>query len=122
MIITNVHTQEHLESWEFKVQSEPVDGPDIDPNNPTSGKELKHIQMEVSTVMRQIASTVSYLPLIDCICSFDILIHTLKDCQVPEQWSETANITIQNAQAVSLRSFSTGLHKMDTVVNYKMNN
>lgn len=55
----------------------------LDPNNPTSSKDLKKIQSEIGTVMRQIAATVSYLPLLDCICSFDILIHTLKDCSVP---------------------------------------
>lgn len=47
MIITNVHNKEVLECWDFKVQNEPIDGPNIDPNNPTSSKELKRIQMEV---------------------------------------------------------------------------
>lgn len=120
LIITNVHTKEVLECWEFKLQNEPSEGTDIDPNNPTSSKELKRIQMEISSVMRQISATVSYLPLLDCICSFDILIHTLKDCDVPDQWDETSAVSIQNSQAVQLKSFSTGLHKVETVVNYKM--
>lgn len=120
LIITNVHTKEVLECWDFKLQNEPAEGPEIDPNNPTSSKELKRIQLEISSVMRQISATVSYLPLIDCICSFDILIHTLKDCEVPDKWNETAPVTIQNAQTVQLKSFSTGLHKVDTIVNYKM--
>jgi mitotic spindle assembly checkpoint protein MAD2 len=128
MIITNVHTKETLECWDFKVESEPVDQNDpnplnkIDPNNPTSSKELKKIQMEIGAVLRQIACTVSYLPLIDCICSFDILIHTVKDCDVPENWNETENVTIKDSQHVQLKSFSTGLHKMATMVSYKMSN
>lgn len=120
MVITNVHTKEVLECWDFKVQNEPGDGPKIDPNNPTSSKELKKIQAEIRDVMRQIAATISYLPLIEYICTFDVLIHTLKQTDVPEKWNETGDVQIQNAQTVQLKSFSTGLHKLDTIVNYKM--
>jgi len=120
MIITNVHNKEVLECWDFKVQNETKDVITQDPNNPVSNKELKRIQQEIRDVMRQISATVSYLPLLDCICSFDILIHTLKDCDVPEEWNETDAVFIQNSQAVQLKSFSTGLHKLDTIVNYKM--
>ncbi|XP_065090398.1 mitotic spindle assembly checkpoint protein MAD2A [Ochlerotatus camptorhynchus] len=120
MIITNVHTKEVLESWDFKVQNEPGDGSKIDPNNPTSSKELKKIQAEIRDVMRQLAASVSYLPLIECICTFDVLIHTLKKTDIPEKWNETGEVQIQNAQTVQFKSFSTGLHKMDTIVNYKM--
>ncbi|KXJ69574.1 hypothetical protein RP20_CCG026557 [Aedes albopictus] len=120
MVITNVHTKEVLECWDFKVQNEPGDGPNIDPANPTSSKELKKIQAEIRDVMRQIAATISYLPLIEYICTFDVLIHTLKNTDVPEKWNETGDVQIQNAQTVQLKSFSTGLHKLDTIVNYKM--
>lgn len=121
MIISNVHTKEVLECWDFTVKSEPVENETVDPKNPTSSKELKRIQQEIRDVMRQISATVSYLPLLDCICSFDVLIHTLKDCAVPEKWDEANPVFIQNSQTVKLRSFSTGLHNVDTVVNYKMN-
>uniref|UniRef100_A0A8D8A3U7 Mitotic spindle assembly checkpoint protein MAD2A n=4 Tax=Culex pipiens TaxID=7175 RepID=A0A8D8A3U7_CULPI len=122
MIITNVHTKEVLECWDFKVQNELGDSASkLDPNNPpTSSKELKKIQAEIRDVMRQIAATISYLPLIESICTFDLLIHTLKDSEVPELWSPTADAKIENAQTVQLKSFSTGLHKMNTIVNYKM--
>lgn len=121
MVITNAHTKEVLECWDFNVQCEPVNGENVDPNNSTSNKDLKRIQQEIGSVMRQISATVSYLPLLDCICSFDVLIHTVKDCEVPEKWNETNAVTIQNSQTVKLRSFSTGLHQVDTVVNYKLN-
>lgn len=120
LIITNAHTKEVLECWEFQVQAEQQNGENIDPNNPTSNKELKRIQQEIGSVMRQISATVSYLPLLDCICAFDVLIHTVKDCELPEKWNETNAVTIQNSQTVKLRSFSTGVHTVDTVVNYKL--
>lgn len=120
MVITNAHTKEVLECWDFKVQAQPGDGDDTSPMNLTSSKDLKRVQNEIRDVMRQISATVSYLPLLDCICTFDVMIHTLQNCELPTGWDETAGIFIQNAQAVQLRSFSTGLHKVDTVVNYKM--
>lgn len=118
MIISNVHTKEVLERWDFKVDTE-IDQ-NIDPNNPTSSKDIKKIQNEIRAVMLQIAATVSYLPLIDCLCSFDLHLHTLKDCPIPDNWNETENATIVNSQVVKLKSFSTGLQKIDTVVSYKM--
>lgn len=120
MVITNAHTKEVLECWDFKVQAQPGDGPDTSAMNLTSSKDIKRVQNEIRDVMRQISATVSYLPLLDCICTFDVMIHTLQNCELPSGWDETAGIFIQNAQAVELRSFSTGLHKVDTIVNYKM--
>lgn len=119
LVITNAHSKEVLECWEFQVQSEGAQE-NTDPNNPKANKELKRIQQEIGSVMRQISATVSYLPLLDCICSFDILIHTIKDCELPEKWNETNDVSIQNSQTVKLRSFSTGLHQVDTIVNYKL--
>lgn len=125
LIISNVHTNEVIECWDFRVDSEPSDSENqnpnrIDPANPTSSKELKKIQSEIGAVMRQIAATVSYLPLLECVCSFDLLIHTLKDCDIPDNWNETEHVSIKNSQVVHLKSFSTGLQKVDTVVSYKM--
>lgn len=70
--------------------------------------------------MLQISATVTYLPLLDCICSFDVLLHTNNDCDVPDEWSLTKPVVIQNVQDVPFRSFSTGLHKLDTAVHYKL--
>ncbi|XP_016955581.1 mitotic spindle assembly checkpoint protein MAD2A [Drosophila biarmipes] len=120
MVITNAHTKEVLECWDFKMQAEMGDGDTSDPTKLTSTKELTRIQNEIRDVMRQISATVSYLPLLDCICTFDVMIHTLQNTELPAKWDETGAIIIQNSQAVQLRSFSTGLHKVDTVVNYKM--
>jgi mitotic spindle assembly checkpoint protein MAD2 len=81
---------------------------------------LKKIQNEIGAVMRQIAATVSYLPLLENLCSFDLLIHTQKETEVPTNWNETDNPSIKNSQVVQLKSFSTGLQKVDTVVSYKL--
>ncbi|XP_011548512.2 mitotic spindle assembly checkpoint protein MAD2A [Plutella xylostella] len=121
LIILNVANKEVLECWDFNVQYEDGDmAMSKEKNEPVTGKELKKIQQEIRDVMLQVAATISYLPLLDCRCSFDILIHAKPDCDVPEKWSEAEPISITNAQNVQLKSFSTGLHKMETVVSYKL--
>lgn len=119
MIIKDVQANEIIECWEFNVNAEiPEAGTNI--LNPTSSKEMKKIQGEIRDVMRQIAATISYLPLLECVCSFDVLIYTLGNTEVPTEWKETAAVKIENAEIVQLKSFSTGLQKIETIVNYKM--
>ncbi|XP_055688639.1 mitotic spindle assembly checkpoint protein MAD2A [Lutzomyia longipalpis] len=121
LVIKNSHTAETLECWDFKIDNENENVPSKDGQEVTSSKDLKRIQNEIRDVMRQISATVSFLPLLDYICSFDILIYTHKDTEIPEQWDNTEGVFIQNAQSVQLKSFSTGLHQLSTVVNFKMN-
>ncbi|XP_044743394.1 mitotic spindle assembly checkpoint protein MAD2A [Chrysoperla carnea] len=119
MVISNVQTKEPLERWEFNLEYDAIEtggsGDSI-----VSNKPLKRVQAEIRDVLKQIISTISILPLLDCLCSFDIHIYTTDDCTVPEKWGNTKGAEIQNAQRVQLRSFDTGIHKMDTYVSYKM--
>lgn len=120
MVIKNSHTNETLECWDFCVQCD--DTSETNQENVNKNKDLKRIQMEIGSVMRQISATVSYLPLLDDICSFDILLQTSESCEVPDKWNETDAVSIPNAQSVQLRSFSTGVHTMNTAVSYKFTN
>ena len=124
LVITNVNTKEVLEKWEFKVDYEGVTSNGV--NDSTSNglpkvgnKDSKAIQKEIREVIRQITGTVSFLPLLDCLCSFDILTYTVPDCGIPKEWDETQPVFIANSQEVQLRSFSTSIHKMETIVSYK---
>lgn len=51
--------------------------------------------------------------------SFDILVYADKDLAIPDTWNETGPALIANSQEVRLRSFSTSVHKVDTMVAYK---
>ncbi|XP_046753039.1 mitotic spindle assembly checkpoint protein MAD2A [Diprion similis] len=125
LVITNVNTKEVLEKWDFKVDYEgsTPNGTGIDNKNlnlPEVGtKDTKTIQKEIREVIRQITGTVSFLPLLDCLCSFDILTYTVPDCNIPTEWDETQPVFIANSQEVQLRTFSTSIHKMQTIVSYK---
>ncbi|CAH0556989.1 unnamed protein product [Brassicogethes aeneus] len=117
LIISNVKTLEVMERWDFKVEYEGNVG-DGD-SEQTSEKPLKQIKNEIRDVLKQIASSVAYLPLLDCLCSFDIQIYTKNKVELPTEWSEAEPANIKNAQSVKMRSFSTQIHKMETVVTYK---
>lgn len=124
LVITNVNTKEVLEKWDFKVdyEGQTANGTKDSVNSslPEVGtKDSKTIQKEIREVIRQITGTVSFLPLLDCLCSFDILTYTVPDCGIPKEWDETQPAFIANSQEVQLRSFSTSIHKMETVVSYK---
>lgn len=115
LVITNVRTLEVLERWDFNVEYEGNTKDDTQ----TSEKPLKQIKNEIRDVLKQIASSVAYLPLLDCICSFDIQIYTKNDVTLPAEWADAQPANIKNAQSVKMRSFSTNIHKMETVVTYK---
>lgn len=121
LIILNVANKEVLECWDFNVHYEEGSQTGTsESKEPLQGKELKKIQQEIRDVMLQVAATISYLPFLDCRCSFDVLVHATDSCEVPEKWSDAEPVDVANMQNVQLKSFSTGLHKMDTVVSYKL--
>ncbi|XKL61327.1 hypothetical protein PGB90_008384 [Kerria lacca] len=116
LVISNVSTQEVLERWDFKIEYEIKKNG----NEEVSGnKDLKIIQKEIRDVLRQICSTVSFLPLLDCPCSFDIHIYASPEAEIPDQWDERGPCFIANSEELQLKSFSTSVHRMNTVVSYK---
>uniref|UniRef100_G3MX31 Mitotic arrest deficient 2 like 1 n=1 Tax=Bos taurus TaxID=9913 RepID=G3MX31_BOVIN len=64
------------------------------------------------------SATVTFLPLLEVSCSFDLLICTDKDLVVPEKWEESGPQFITNSEEVRLRSFTTTIHKVNSVVAY----
>ena len=141
VVLTSVETKEVLERWEFKVEYETEEDDDskagnenTNPNSDVSQKngmksdkkycdvskkDEKAIRKDIGAVIRQITASVSFLPLLDCICSFDILIYSHKDLEVPVEWGETDACIIQDSEEVKLRSFSTNIHRVEAAVSYK---
>ena len=97
VVLKNVETQETLERWEFKIQSEKdAEGKQLE----TADKDEKKIKAEIRDVIRQITASVTFLPLLDCLCSFDILIYTHNDTEVPEMWGESDPCYIINSEVI----------------------
>jgi mitotic spindle assembly checkpoint protein MAD2 len=53
--------------------------------------------------------------------SFNILVYTGMETEVPVQWQDSdAHLISGNAEQVKLRSFSTSVHKVDSLVAYRL--
>lgn len=117
LVITNISTKETLERWDFKIEYEASSKEGAD--EVTGNKDLKLIQKEIRDVLRQICSTVSFLPLLDCPCAFDLHVYATPEAEIPEQWDERGPCFIANSEELQLKSFSTSVHRMNTVVSYK---
>ncbi|XP_045026683.1 cytochrome c oxidase assembly protein COX15 homolog [Daphnia magna] len=110
LALCDVNSKEPLECWEFRILAEETPTGEI---KQQGTKPLKDIQQEIRNVLRQITACVTFLPLLDCVCSFDLQVHTKKDTQ-GEGWGDVQPLSIQNAQEVQLRSFSTSIQNVHT--------
>ena len=123
VVIASVATKKVLERWAFDVgetndeESDPLQNV-TNVNRIRGKKENSKIVGEIQAVVRQITASVSFLPLLDEACSFDMLIYTKQDIETPTKWEESGPRTINNSEQVTLRSFSTSVHNVDASVTY----
>ncbi|XP_077540318.1 mitotic arrest deficient 2 [Haemaphysalis longicornis] len=115
LVISAVDTKETLERWEFRIQSDE----EMTSTSKPKEKELTDIQNEIKNVIRQIVASVTYLPILETACAFDLLIYTNKNSKLPNKWADSAPLLIEDSETVRLKSFSTSVHSVDTAVSYK---
>jgi len=82
-------------------------------------KTEKDIHGEIQAIVRQITASVTFLPMLEDKCTFDLLVYADKNTEVPMTWEESDPKIIKNSQSVKLRSFNTSIHKVNTLVSYK---
>lgn len=85
-------------------------------------KSHKEIQGEIQAIIRQITASVTFLPLLEEACTFDLLVYTDEAAAVPRAWEESDPKYIAPGASceVRLRSFTTTIHKVATTVAYKV--
>ncbi|XP_023581605.1 mitotic spindle assembly checkpoint protein MAD2A isoform X2 [Trichechus manatus latirostris] len=107
VVISNIESGEVLERWQFDIECDKTAKDDSAPRE----KSQKAIQDEIRSVIRQITATVTFLPLLEV---------SYKDLVVPEKWEESGPQFITNSEEVRLRSFTTTIHKVNSMVAYKI--
>ncbi|KAJ5197813.1 Mitotic spindle checkpoint component mad2 [Penicillium cinerascens] len=136
VVITDKETGEHVERWQFDVEifksskssgarksgdkenAAPADAaPQAD--EPLEKTE-KEIQEEIQAIFRQITASVTFLPVLDGDCTFNVLVYADADSEVPVEWGDSDAKEIKNAEKVQLRSFSTNNHRVGTLVSYRL--
>uniref|UniRef100_A0A8C9SK86 MAD2 mitotic arrest deficient-like 1 (yeast) n=1 Tax=Scleropages formosus TaxID=113540 RepID=A0A8C9SK86_SCLFO len=115
VVISCLETNEVLERWQFDIECDKSAKESSAPRE----KSIKSIQEEIRSVIRQITATVTFLPLLETACAFDLLVYTDKDLVVPEKWEESGPQMIIDSEEVRLRSFTTTIHKVNSMVAYK---
>ncbi|XVE74844.1 hypothetical protein DITRI_Ditri12bG0051000 [Diplodiscus trichospermus] len=115
LVIMSRATNEVLERWNFSIETDS----EVVEKGVSREKSDKEIMREIQAIMRQIASSITYLPCLDEPCVFDVLAYTDKDVAVPFTWIESDPKLIANPQMVKLHSFDTKIHKVDSLVSYK---
>ena len=88
-------------------------------STPLPEKTEKEIQEEIQAVFRQITASVTFLPVLDGNCTFNVLVYADADSEVPLEWGDSDAKEIKNGEKVQLRSFSTSNHRVDTMVSYR---
>ena len=115
VVITGVETKEVLERWVFNIDTDRVAlGAGV-----TRAKSHKDIQGEIQAIIRQVTACVTFLPLLEEACSFDLLVYADADAKVPAAWEESDPKYIASSAEVRLRSFTTTIHKVAPTVSYK---
>ena len=127
VVISSIETSETLERWTFNVSlSSPSEN--VPPNasssagsgnNDARGKTDKEVSGEISSIIRQITSSVTFLPLLPDNCAFDLLIYTPLNTVVPVEWEQSDARGIEGGRSVRLREFDTGCHRVGGGVCYR---
>ncbi|XP_049849362.1 mitotic spindle assembly checkpoint protein MAD2A-like [Schistocerca gregaria] len=115
VVIADNQTKETKERWNFDIQT------DMEMAMTGSDKPQSEIVAEIRTIIRQITSSVTYLPLLENPCTFDLLVYTSKKTDIPETWEESEPKYIVNSDQVKLYSFNTKIHQVDSLVSFKSN-
>ncbi|RPA98592.1 DNA-binding protein [Choiromyces venosus 120613-1] len=116
VVITSKDTGENLERWQFDVQ---LQGKAAKAKAPPPKTE-KEIQEEIQSLFRQITASVTFLPMLDGRCTFNVLVYADGDAEVPMEWGDSDAREIVGGEKVTLRSWGTSSHKVDTLVSYRL--
>ena len=109
----------NLERWVFDIDTQ---GGATAANNiitPSGAYNEKECQNQIAAMMRQISASVSFLPLMETSCNFDLLVYARADTSVPTTWENSDPKLIVDSTQVKLRSFTTSVHKVDTSVCFR---
>src|SRR5271170_3027129 len=91
-----------------------------DNGQPPAEKTEAQIQEEIQAIFRQITASVTFLPVLDGDCTFNVLVYADADSDVPIEWGDSDAREIVGGERVKLRGFSTGGHRVAAGVSYRL--
>ncbi|WVR03853.1 hypothetical protein IAU60_000850 [Kwoniella sp. DSM 27419] len=130
LAIKSTETDETIERWQFDIHMDEsaIANPTL-PGGPSHGKKKdkvkteKEVQGEIREIMKQITSSVTFLPILEEECTFTLLAYTNdSDVAIPATWGDADPHLIDRGKVeqVRLRSFSTNVHSLEAMVAYRV--
>ncbi|KAK8793312.1 hypothetical protein WA158_004671 [Blastocystis sp. Blastoise] len=119
LVIHGCESNTILERWAFTVETD--EEIKANPEGVQREKSLDLIQKEIQAIIRQITASVTFLPLLQEPCRFELIVYTDTNADVPSTWEHSDPKLISNSTEVRLRSFSTTVHTVGSAVSYKRN-
>ncbi|CAO3645606.1 unnamed protein product [Cunninghamella echinulata] len=118
LVIKSKETNSAIERWQFNINVNEENNSVNKDEHAIARKTVKEIQ----AIIRQITASVSFLPILDeNSCTFNVLVYADKDVEVPTTWSDSdPNLIPGGGEHIRLKSFSTGQHKVDAIVAYRV--
>lgn len=124
--IVSKETADTMERWQFDIDILQQSGDLAELNTAAQEsmnnrqKDEKEITKEIQSLIRQITASVTFLPELTGRATFNVLVYTDNSGEVPKDWIDSDARDIRNAEAIQMRSFSTGAHKVGLQVCYTM--
>ncbi|GMM43446.1 spindle checkpoint protein [Pichia kluyveri] len=123
LLIVSKEDDSITEKWMFHI--------DINNNNyndntntttTTTIKPLETIQLEIQSIIKQISSSITFLPVLTTPQTFKILVHTIGDIKSNNNWDDAKffkEIDENESESVEYNNLTTNNHKISTYVTYK---
>ncbi|KAG1339472.1 hypothetical protein G6F62_005774 [Rhizopus arrhizus] len=111
IVIKSLERDEVVERWHFDVELNNGENgiPMAENIPPEQAMEIqKQTIKQIRSILRQITSSVSYLPELDEECTFNVLVYGDKDIEVPVAWGDSdAHLIKGGGEHLRLKPFST---------------
>lgn len=126
LCIVEKDTNEVVERWQFDVSvTRPLQENNAVSVTTTGNNQMEkpesEIHREIQAIIRQITASTTFLPLLTSPCTFSVLVYANQNATVPDEWIDSKDRPVAVAENVQFRSFSTAMHKIDTMVSYRVN-
>lgn len=116
LVMQDLESKENVERWAFDVNCDK--SVSSDPSFTKPG-DLKQIQRGIQDVIRQVVSSITFLPILESSCSFDLLVYCDQEVATPAGWDETTGKLVIDSEDLRLKSFTTSIHSVVPTVSYR---
>lgn len=117
LVMQDLESKENVERWAFDVNCDKSIKTDL---NSTRQGDVAAIQRGIRDVIRQVVSSITFLPVLESPCSFDLLVYCDNEVSTPVGWDETTAKLVLDSEDMKLKSFTTSIHSVTPTISFKM--